>query len=49
MFSRLVEQVTEREGVAEQLKAADQMAWLGLINNILSRATEIVNAELIHN
>lgn len=48
MFSRLVEQMAEREGVTEQLKAADQMAWIGAMNNIRNRATEIVNAELIY-
>lgn len=49
MFSRLVEQMAEREGVTEQLKAVDQTAWVGDINNIRNRATEIVNAELIYN
>ncbi len=48
MFSRLVEQMAEREGVTEQLKAADQMTWVGVMNNIRNRATEIVNTELIY-
>ena len=48
MFSRLVEQMAENEDVTEQLKAADQMAWVGAMNNIRGRATEIVNAELIY-
>lgn len=47
MFSRLVKQMAEREGVTEQLKADNQMMWVGAMNNIRSRATEIVNAELI--
>ena len=47
MFSRLVEQMAEREGVTEKLKADNQMEWVGRMNNIRSRATEIVNAELI--
>ena len=47
MFIRLVEQMTEREGVTEQLKAENQMEWVGAMNNIRHRATEIVNTELI--
>ena len=41
MFFRLVKQMTEK------LKADNQMEWVGRMNNIRSRATEIVNAELI--
>lgn len=48
MFSRLVRQMAKREGVTEQLKADDQMAWVGAMNNIRNRAKEIVNAELIY-
>jgi len=48
MFFRLVEQIAEREGVTERLKTADQMAWVGAMNNIRSRAIEIVNAALIY-
>ena len=40
--------MAEREGVTEQLKADNQMQWVGLMNNIRQRATEIVNAELIY-
>ena len=47
MFFRLVEQMAEREGVTEQLKAENQIEWVGRKNNICSRAAEIVNAELI--
>ncbi len=47
MFFRLVKQMTEREGVSEQLKAENQMEWVRRMNNIRNRATEIVNAELI--
>ena len=49
MFSRLVKQMAEREGVTEQLKADDQMEWVARMNNIRSRATEIVNNEIIYN
>ena len=48
MFFRLVKQMAEREGVTEQLKADNQMAWVGRINNIRSRAIGIVNNDLIY-
>ena len=47
MFFRLVKQLAEREDVTEQLKADDQMEWVARMNNICSRVTEIVNAEVI--
>ena len=47
MFFRLVKQMAEREGVTEKLKADNQMEWVDRMNNTRSRATEIVNAELI--
>lgn len=49
MFFRLVEQMTEREDVTEQLKANNQMEWIARMNNIQSRATEIVNHDIIYN
>lgn len=48
MFLRLVKQMAERESVTEQLKAENQMEWVGAMNNIRHRATEIVNTELIY-
>ena len=48
MFSRLVKQMAEREGVTEQLKIADQMAWVKVMNNIRTRAEEIVYSNLIY-
>ena len=48
MFSRLVKQMAEREGVTEQLKVDNQMAWVGRMNNIRSRATEVVNTDFIY-
>ena len=47
MFSRLAKQMAEREGVTEKLKADDQMEWVDRMNNILSRAKEVINNELI--
>lgn len=49
MFSRLVKQMTEREGVTEQLKADNQMKWVAQMNNIRSKAAEIVNHNIIFN
>ena len=47
MFDLLMKQLAEKEGITEQLKAQDQMAWVGAMNNIRNRAEEIVNAEVI--
>ena len=47
MFSRLVKQMAEAEGITEKLKADDMMSWVGRMNGVRSRAAEIVNAELI--
>ena len=47
MFSRLVKQMAECEGVTEQLKAENQLEWVGKMNNIRSRAVEIIDVELI--
>ena len=48
MLDRLVKQLAEKEGVTEQLKAQDQMAWVQRMNNIRNRAEEIVNTEVIY-
>ena len=47
MFSRLVKQTAECEGVTEQLKAENQMEWVRRLNNIRNRSAEIINHELI--
>ncbi|MCM1307387.1 MAG: TnpV protein [Butyrivibrio sp.] len=47
MFCRLVKEMAEKQGVTEQLKAIDQMAWVGKMNNIRNAATESINTELI--
>ena len=47
-IDRLVKQMAEREGVTEALKASDQMAWVGRMNNIRSRAEEIIFAEVVY-
>lgn len=48
MFSRLVKQMAECEGVTEQLKADNQMEWVGRMNNIRNRVTDIVNTDLVY-
>ena len=48
MYDRLVEQLAEKEGVTELLKAENQMLWVKRMNSICNRATEIVNKELIY-
>ncbi len=48
MFFRLVEQMVKREGVTEQLKTENQMEWVRKMNNIRSRAKEIINNEIIY-
>ena len=44
----IVRQMAERDGVTEQLKATDQMKWVGLMNNYRHSATEIILEELIY-
>jgi len=48
MFLRLVKQMSEREGVGEQLKAENTLEWTGRINNIRACAIEIVDKEIIY-
>ena len=48
MLSRLVEQRTLRQGVTEQLKASDQMAWVGRMNNIRASIMKIVDEKIIY-
>ena len=47
-FNRLVKQMTECEGLTEQLKVDNQMEWVSRMNNIRQRATEIVNHDIIY-
>ena len=48
MFLRLVKQMATSEGITEQLKADHQMEWVSRMNNIRSRAMEMVNNDLIY-
>jgi hypothetical protein len=49
MFSELVKRMAIQEGVSEQLKADNQIEWVGKMNNIRQRATEIINHDIIYN
>ena len=48
LFSRLVKQLSEKEGVTETLKAENQMLWVQKMNNLRNVAMEIVSNELIY-
>ena len=48
MFSRLVKELAEKEGIMETLKAADQMEWVRRMNAVRETATDIVNNDLIY-
>ena len=47
MFSQLVKEMADKQGVTEHLKATDQMAWVVKMNAIRNAAIEIMNKELI--
>ena len=49
MFSKLVKRMAIQESVSEQLKADNQIEWVGKMNNIRQRATEIINHDIIYN
>ena len=48
LFLRLVKQMADAEGITEALKANDQMEWVGRMNNVRSRAFEIVEVDIIY-
>ncbi len=48
MFDKLVDELSDKEGITEKLKAENQMLWVQRMNNIRNRAMEIVNLELIY-
>ena len=47
MYDLLMKQLAEKEGINEQLKSKDPMAWVGAMNNIRNAVEEIINAEVI--
>ena len=44
----LMEQMAEKQGVTEELKAQDQMEWVRLMNNIKASAEEIVLKNMVY-
>ena len=48
-LDRIIEQMKTAEGITEDLKASDPMAWVQRMNNIRIRAEEIIREELIYN
>ena len=48
MYDHLVKQLKEQQGITEQLKADDMMAWVGAMNSIANHARELVNSEVIY-
>lgn len=49
MFSQLVKQMAQQEGITEQLKAENQMEWVKQMNNIRNRVEEVIYSTLIYN
>ena len=47
-MERIVRQMAEVEGVNEQMKASDQLGWIGWMNSIRQQAEETVLAELVY-
>ena len=47
MLELLVKQMAQEQGITEQMKAEDQMAWVGVMNNIRSAAEEVVMQEIM--
>lgn len=48
LFSRLVKQLSEKEGVTEALKAENQLLWVQKMNNLRNAAMEIITNDLIY-
>ena len=48
MFSRLLNDYADRQGITERLKAENQIKWIGMMNNIRSTVEEIVLTDLIN-
>ena len=48
MFSQLVKEYAERQGVTERLKAENQLLWVQKMNNIQACVREVVNSEMIY-
>lgn len=49
LYAQLLKQLAENQGITEELKANDMLAWVGAMNNIANQAREIVNSQIIYN
>ena len=47
-FERLIEDMKQAQGITEQLKAENNLEWIGRLNNIRACAREIVNSEIVY-
>ena len=48
MLQLLIEQMAQTQGISEQLKEEDQMAWVGAMNNIRSAAEEVISRNIVN-
>ena len=48
LLDAIIQQLVQAQGITEELKAADQMTWVGKMNNIRANAMEIVNQEIVY-
>ena len=48
LFGTIIQQMALAQGITERLKATDQMAWVGKMNNLRASATDFVNTEIIY-
>ena len=48
MMWNLTEKMKQAQGVTEDLKRRDQMAWVGAVNNIRNQIEEIIRNDLIY-
>ena len=48
LLDTIIQQMVQVQGITEELKTADQMAWVGKMNNIRANAMEIVNQEIVY-
>lgn len=48
LFDTIIQQMALAQGITERLKATDQMAWVGKMNNLRASATDFVNTEIIY-
>ena len=47
-LERMMQEMAAKNGATEELKAKDQMAWVGLMNSLKNQAEELILTELIY-